>query len=47
MLMVLLKNPDYLAEITSIKNDFVTNAALTSQLNDLINQHISDEVKKS
>ena len=32
--------------IKIIKNDYVTNAALTSQLNDLKNQHIADEVKK-
>ena len=29
-----------------MKNDYVTKAALTSQINDLKNQHISDEVKK-
>ena len=33
-------------DITTIKNDYVTNAALTSQLKDLKSQHISDEVKK-
>ena len=41
-----IKKTDYDTEITSIKND-VTNAALTSQLNDLNSQHIADEVKKS
>ena len=34
MLMVLLKK-DYATEISEIKNDYVTNAALTSRLNDL------------
>ena len=29
-----------------MKNDYVTNAALTSQLNDLKSQHIADEVRK-
>ena len=32
--------------IKIIKNDHVTNAALTSQLNDLKSQHIADGVKK-
>ena len=41
-----VKKTDYSTEITSIKNDYVTNAALASQLNDLKNQRISDEVKK-
>ena len=39
------KQTDYATEITNIKNDYVTNAALTSQLNDLKSQHI-DEVKQ-
>ena len=43
---VLVKKTDYATEITTIKNDYVTNAALTSQLNDLKSQHIADEVKK-
>ena len=30
-----VKKTNYATEITSIKNDYVTNAALTSQLNDL------------
>ena len=46
MLMVLSKKTDYATEITSIKNDYVTKAALTSQLNDLKSQHIAGEVKK-
>ena len=33
--MLLLKKTDYSSEITKIKNDYVTNTALTSQLNDL------------
>ena len=33
-------------DITAIKSDYVTNASLTSQLNDLKAQHIADEVKK-
>ena len=41
-----VKKTDFATEITSIKNDYVTKAALTSQINDLKNQHISDEVKK-
>ena len=40
-----VKKRDYATEISNIKNDYVTNAALTSQLNDLKNQHISDEIK--
>ena len=46
MLMVLLKKTDYATKITSIKNYYVTKAALTSQLNDLKSQRIADEVKK-
>ena len=41
-----VKKTDYATEISSIKNDYVTNAAVTSQLNDLKSQHIADEVKK-
>ena len=33
-------------DITIIKNDYVTNASLTSKLNDLKAQHIAAEVKK-
>ena len=32
-------------DITTIKNDYVSNASLTSRLNDLKNQHIATEVK--
>ena len=41
-----VKTSDYAIEITKIKNEYVTNAALNSQLNDLKSQHIADEVKK-
>ena len=35
---------DVAKDITTIKNDYVTNASLTSQLNDLKSQHIATEV---
>ena len=35
---------DVATDITTIKNDYVINATLTSQLNDLKNQHIATEV---
>ena len=35
---------DLATDITAIKNDYVTNASLSSQLNDLKNQHIATEV---
>ena len=38
------KKTDIATDITAIKNDYVTNASLTSQLNDLKNQHIATEV---
>ena len=41
-----VKKTDYATEITNIKDDYVTNGAFTSQLNDLKSQHIADEVKK-
>ena len=41
-----VKRSDYATDITSIKNDYVTNTALDSKLNDLKSQHIADEVKK-
>ena len=40
------KKADVAVDITTIKNNYVTNACLTSQLNDLKSQHITDEVKK-
>ena len=40
------KKADVAIDITTIKNNYVTNASLTSQLNDLKSQHITDEVKK-
>ena len=39
------KIADVATDITAIKNDYVTNASLTSQLNDLKSQHIATEVK--
>ena len=41
-----IKKADYETEVRGIKNYYVTNAALISQLNDLKSQHIADEVKK-
>ena len=38
------KKADVATDITTIKNDYVTNASLTSQLNDLKSQHIVTEV---
>ena len=37
---------DIATDITAIKNDYITNASLSGQLNDLKSQHITDEVKK-
>ena len=39
------KKNDVANDITVIKNDYVTNATLTSRLNDLKAQHIATEVK--
>ena len=39
------KKDDVANDITTIKNDYVTNASLTSRLNDLKSQHIATEVK--
>ena len=38
------KKADVATDITTIKNDYVTNASLTSQLNNLKSQHIATEV---
>ena len=38
------KKYDVATDITAIKNDYVTNASLISQLNDLRSQHIATEV---
>ena len=38
------KKADVATDITAIKNDYVTNASLTSQLNDLKSQHIATKV---
>ena len=40
------KKADVATDITTIKNDYVTNASLRSQLNDLKSQHIATEVTK-
>ena len=39
-----MQKADVATDITAIKNDYVTNASLTSQLNDLKSQHIATEV---
>ena len=39
------KKADVATDITAVKNDYVTNACLASQLNDLKSQHIATEVK--
>ena len=41
----MLKKSEVANDITKIKNDCVTTASLTSQLNDLKSQHIATEVK--
>ena len=38
------KKADVATDITAIKNDYITNASLTSQLNYLKSQHIATEV---
>ena len=38
------KKADVATDLTTIKNDYVTNASLSSQLNDLKNPHIATEV---
>ena len=38
------KKADVATDITTIKNDYVTNASLSNQLNDLKSQHIATEV---
>ena len=40
------KKTDYATDITTIKNDYATNASVDSKINDLKAQHIADEVKK-
>ena len=39
------KKSEVANDITTTKNDYVTNASLTSKLNDLKSQHIATEVK--
>ena len=43
--MIMLKKTDVANDITTIKNDYVSNASLASRLNDLKSQHIAIEVK--
>ena len=43
-LFIYAKKADVATDITAIKNDYVTNACLSSQLNDLKSQHIATEV---
>ena len=43
-LIAYARKDDAATDITTIKNDYVTNASLTSQLNDLKIQHIATEV---
>ena len=38
------RKADVATDITTIKNNYVTNASLSSQLNDLKSQHIATEV---
>ena len=38
------RKADVATDITAVKNDYVTNASLSSQLNDLKSQHIATEV---
>ena len=39
------KKVEVATDITAIKNDYITNASLTSQLNNLKSQHITTEVR--
>ena len=44
----LVKNTDYATEITNIKNDYVTNAALDARHKDLVQKTtFKSELKKS
>ena len=38
------KKADDATDITAIKNDYVSNASLSSQLNDLKSQHMATEI---
>ena len=40
----MLKKAEVATDITTIKHDYVTNASISSQLNDLKSQHIATEV---
>ena len=39
------KKSEVATDITTIKNDYVTNASLTSRLNNLKSQHIATELR--
>ena len=43
--IIYAKKADVATDVTAIKNDYVTNASLSSQLNDLKSQHIATEVR--
>ena len=38
------KKADVATDVAAIKNDYITDASLTSKLNDLKSQHIATEV---
>ena len=40
------KKTEVAYDITTIRNDYATNASVDSKINDLKAQHIADEVKK-
>ena len=42
----MLKKTEIANDITTIKNDYATNASVDSKINDLKAQYIADEVKK-
>ena len=44
MNIIYAKKADVATDIAAIKNDYVTNASLSSQLNGLKSQHIATEV---
>ena len=44
ILLVMQKKAEVATDIATIKIDYVTNASLTSQLNNLKSQHIATEV---
>ena len=42
----MLKKTEVANDISTIRNDYATNASVDSKINDLKTQHIADEVKK-